>query len=243
VDRLAEESARLVEGLFNSYGYWVVFFGTFLENTLFLGLLVPGVLVMLLAGLSAHEGTLSLPAVIVLGVAGTVAGDTVSYVVGRLGWHRALTRLAGDRFNRWSEGLRQPIMRWSVIFVLFYHFAGYSRVVGPAAAGILRMPFRRWVPLDYAGASLWVVVYVMAGYVLGHLGLTLDSTQGNFRVFEWLLFAAFVTWIIILALSAPRLLRQRRLIFGREHVATEPPTGPAPSPALVDAGDDSPPSR
>jgi membrane protein DedA with SNARE-associated domain len=243
VDRLAEESARLVEGLFESYGYWVVFFGTFLENTLFLGLLVPGVLVMLLAGLSAHEGMLSLPVVIVLGIAGTVTGDTVSYVVGRLGWHRALTRLAGDRFNRWSEGLRQPIMRWSVLFVLFYHFAGYSRVVGPAAAGILRMPARRWVPLDYAGASLWVTTYVMAGYVLGRLGLTLDSTQGNFRIFEWLLFAAFVTWVIILAISAPRLLRQRRAILGQAPMAAGPPSGPTPSPALVDASEDCPPSR
>lgn len=241
--RLAEETAQLVEGLFESYGYWVVFFGTFLENTLFLGLLVPGVLVMLLAGLSVHEGMLSLPVVIVLGIGGTVSGDTVSYVIGHLGWHRALTRLAGDRFDRWSEGLRQPIMRWSVLFVLFYHFAGYSRVVGPAAAGILRMPARRWVPLDYAGASLWVTAYVMVGYVLGHLGLTLDSTQGNFRVFEWLLFAAFVTWIIILALSAPRLLRRRHLILAQAGVATEPPAGPTPSPALVDVGEDRAPSR
>jgi membrane protein DedA with SNARE-associated domain len=71
MDRLAEEIAQFIEGLFESYGYWVVFLGTFLENTLFLGLLVPGVLVMLLAvsactmgryrcpwWLSRHEGRL-----------------------------------------------------------------------------------------------------------------------------------------------------------------------------------------
>ena len=241
--RLAEETAQLVEGLFESYGYWVVFFGTFLENTLFLGLLVPGVLVMLLAGLSAHEGMLSLPVVIVLGIAGTVAGDTVSYVIGRLGWHRFLARLGGERFHRWSEGLRQPIMRWSVLFVLFYHFAGYSRVVGPAMAGVLRMPARRWLPLDMIGASLWVTAFVMEGYVLGRLGITLDSTRGNFRVFEWLLFAAFAGWIVILAFSAWRLLRQRRLILGQEGVPADPAGGPTPLPALVDIGEDRPLSR
>lgn len=241
--RLAEETARLVESLFESYGCWVVFFGTFLENTLFLGLLVPGVLVMLLAGLSAHEGMLSLPVVIVLGIAGTVAGDTVSYAVGRLGWHRFLARLGGERFQRWSEGLRRPIMRWSVVFVLFYHFAGYSRMVGPAMAGALQMPARRWAPLDYAGASLWVTFFVMHGYILGRLGVTLDPAQGNFRLFEWLLFAAFVAWIIVLVVSTPRLLRQRRLILGRERVAADPPGGPTPSPALVDIGEDGPPSR
>ena len=210
MDRLAQEIAQIIEDLFESYGYWVVFLGAFLENTLFLGLLVPGALVMLLAGLSAQQGLLSLPLALGLGIAGTAAGDTVSYVIGRLGWHRLLTRLGGDRFSRWSEAIRRPIMRWSVLFVLFYHFAGYSRLVGPAASGALRIPARRWVPLDYAGASLWVTTYVMAGYALGHLGLTLDSSRGNFRIFEWLLFAAFVTWVIVLTTSARRLLRQRR---------------------------------
>jgi membrane protein DedA with SNARE-associated domain len=220
VERLAQEIAQLIEGLFESYGYWVVFLGAFLENTIFLGLLVPGNLVMLLAGLSAQGGLLSLPVVLGLGIAGTAAGDTVSYVIGRLGWRPLLTRLGSDRFNRWSEGLRRPIMRWSALFVLFYHFAGYSRLVGPAASGALRIPARRWMLLDYAGASLWVTTYVMAGYALGHLGLTLDSTKGNFRIFEWLLFAAFVTWIIILAASTRRLLRARRTAPQEEAAAS-----------------------
>jgi len=231
LDRLAEETAELVEGLFESYGYWVVFLGTFLENTLLLGLVVPGVLVMILAGLSVHEGTLSLPVVIVLGIAGTIAGDTVSYVVGRLGWYRFLARLGGERFHRWTEGLRQPVMRWSVLFVLFYHFAGYSRVIGPAMAGVLRMPARRWVLLDMIGASLWVTAFVMEGYVLGRLGITLDSTQDNFRFFEWLLFAAFAGWIVVLAFSARHLLRQRRATANGE-----PP--PVAARRLADASED-----
>jgi len=231
VGNLTQEIAQLVEDLFESYGYWVVFFGAFLENTFFLGLLVPGVFVMLLAGLSVHEGTLSLPPTLALGIAGTAAGDTVSYVAGRLGWHRILTRLGGERFNRWSEALRQPVMRWSVLFVLFYHFAGYSRMIGPAAAGILRIPARRWLPLDYAGASLWVTTHVMEGYVLGRLGVTLDSTQANFRIFEWLLFAGFATWIVILVFSARRLFRQRAAIAGQEPARLA-------APVMADAAED-----
>ena len=37
--------------------------------------------------------------------------------------------------------------------VVAYHFAGYSRLIGPAAAGFMRMPFRRWIVLDYIGAA------------------------------------------------------------------------------------------
>ena len=42
----------------------------------------------------------------------------------------------------------------SVWIILGYHFAGYSRVVGPVAAGLFQIPYRRWAPLDYAG-QVW----------------------------------------------------------------------------------------
>src|SRR4051794_39309322 len=70
-------AADSVRSLFDSYGYWVVFFGTLCENVLFLGLLIPGVLVILLAGLSAHEGSLSLHWAFLFGIAGTIIGDTI----------------------------------------------------------------------------------------------------------------------------------------------------------------------
>ena len=35
---------------FEEYGYWVVFFGTLTENTLFIGLIVPGAIVVHVSG-------------------------------------------------------------------------------------------------------------------------------------------------------------------------------------------------
>ena len=49
------------------------------------------------------------------------------------------------------ERVREPVESNSVWIILGYHFAGYSRVVGPVAAGIFQIPYRRWAPLDYAG--------------------------------------------------------------------------------------------
>ena len=198
---LAEELAEITRNLFESYGYWVVFFGTLLENTLFLGLLVPGVLVIFLAGLEAEEGVLALPLVLALGIAGTVLGDTISYTVGRLFWRRLLR---SEQAARWAERLREPIYRWRVLFVLFYHFMGYSRLLGPAAAGVLRIPIRQWAPLDYAGAALWVSVFALGGYFGGRVGLTLDPESGNFRFIEWALLAAFVVWVLVIARAAQR---------------------------------------
>ena len=227
---LAEKLAELTRDLFESYGYWVVFGGTLLENTLFLGLLVPGVLVIFLAGLEAEEGSLALPQVLGLGIAGTVLGDTISYTVGRLFWRRLLR---GEVAARWAERLREPIYRWRVLFVLLYHFAGYSRLLGPAAAGVLRIPVRQWAPLDYAGAALWVSVFAMAGYFGGTLGFTLDPESGNFRYFEWTLFAVFVLWLLILGRAA-----QRR--WARSHSRGHAEEAASPALTLAPASEEDP---
>jgi membrane protein DedA with SNARE-associated domain len=179
---LVRSGADAAHSLFESYGYWVVFFGTLFENTLLLGLIVPGALVVIIAGLSAHDGTISWPIAIVVGIAGTMIGDTISYCLGRYGW----TRFGqGDTVRQFEEKVRGPLLRRGPLFVLVYHFAGYTRVVGPAAAGFLKMPFHTWAVADYIGASLWVTAYLGLGYLLGALGFTLDSSDSWFRVIEW----------------------------------------------------------
>jgi membrane protein DedA with SNARE-associated domain len=180
------------QSLFEDYGYWVVFFGTLFENTLLVGLIVPGALVVLLAGLAAHDGTISWPEAVALGVAGTIIGDTISYFLGRYGWSRfGQTKMLRDLY----EKAREPILRRGVLFVLVYHFAGYTRVIGPTAAGLLRMPYRTWAPADYGGAVLWICAYFGIGYGLGVAGLTLDSTDSYFRFVEWALLIAVGLWM------------------------------------------------
>ena len=191
---LTRQGVRLTKYLFESYGEWVVFFGPLLENTLFLGALIPGTLVILLAGLAAQDGLLDIRIAIPLGIAGAIIGDTISYGIGRFGGRR----LGPDaRIVRWAERMREPLLDNSVWLVLSYHFAGYSRLIGPAAAGFIRMPFVRWMVLDYIGVSLWVVAFMTGGYLLGVAGLSLDdSSERSVQIFEIILFAFFVIAIV-----------------------------------------------
>jgi membrane protein DedA with SNARE-associated domain len=175
--------------LFEEYGYWVVFFGTLSENTLLLGFIVPGAIIVILAGISAESGSISLPLAYVIGLAGTLIGDTLSYFMGRYGWSR-FSHLG--IFRDVDIKVREPLMKRGATFVLLYHFAGYTRVVGPTAMGFLKMPYRKWAPVDYAGASLWVAGYMGIGYALGSLGFTLDTSQEYFRYVEWALLALVV---------------------------------------------------
>jgi membrane protein DedA with SNARE-associated domain len=85
-------------------------------------------------------------------------------------------------------------MRRGAFFVMIYHFAGYTRVVGPAGAGLLRMPYRKWAPADHFGAALWVASFIGIGYGLGAAGITLDSTDRYFRYVEWAILALVGLW-------------------------------------------------
>jgi membrane protein DedA with SNARE-associated domain len=183
--------ADAAHSLFERYGYWVVFFGTLTENTLLVGLIVPGALVIILAGLAAEEGSISVPIAVGLAWLGTVLGDTISYCLGRFGWGR-FGHL--PMFADVEEKVRKPLLRRGALFVLVYHFAGYTRVVGPTAAGFLKMPFHQWAPADWGGALLWVLGYMALGYGLGALGFSLESTDGWFRLVEWGLLVAVMVW-------------------------------------------------
>lgn len=189
-----EALLSLAEWIFREYGYLATFLAPLVENSFLLGLLIPGAVIMVVAGLGAHDGLINPFIAVPLGIAGAIIGDVLSYVIGRYGWKRMLR---GGRFDAWTERIRDPLMESATSLVLMYHFFGYTRLIGPTAAGFMRMPFRKWAPLDFIGASLWVVTFMGGGYVLGLLGLTLDDTERNVRVFEWLLFAAFVGWWLL----------------------------------------------
>ena len=184
-------ATHAVRDLFDSYGYWVVFLGCLFENTLFIGLVVPGVIVLLLAGISAGNGDMSPLIAFGLAFLGTVIGDTISYFLGRFGWNRLIE---GTSAHEFTERIRDPIMRRGVWFVMLYHFAGYTRLLGPASAGILRMPYRRWAPADHFGALLWTGSHIALGYGLGRAGVNFDSVDRYFKYVEWVLLALVLVY-------------------------------------------------
>jgi membrane protein DedA with SNARE-associated domain len=210
---ITEQALRITNDLFESYGYLTVFLAPLLENTLFIGAIIPGTLVMLLAGLSAEEGLVGLWPGIPLAIAGAWIGDTLSYGIGRFGWARLG---AESRLVKWSERMRGTVVHENEWVVVAYHFAGYSRLIGPAAAGFMRMPFRRWLVLDYIGAALWVVVFMMLGYLLGVFGLSLDTSEKNVRIFELILFGFFVIAVLTMMRQAHQRQRAREAASGEQ---------------------------
>jgi membrane protein DedA with SNARE-associated domain len=199
--RFSEWTLRQLEHLFKDYGYWVVFFGVLLENSMFLGLLVPGAIILILAGLSAENGSINAYYVIGLAIVATMIGDTISYMIGRLGWTKTLERAGIDKM---IERVREPMHSNSTWIILGYHLAGYSRVIGPAAAGIFRIPFRKWAPLDYLGGTIWVLLFTTLGIVLGLAGVEFGDTKRMVRLLELGFLAVFAVAITLAIVRSQR---------------------------------------
>ena len=226
-ERLSEWTLRQLERLFKDYGYYVVFIGVLIENSMFLGLLVPGAIILILAGLAAENGSINIWYVFGLAITATIIGDTISYMIGRLGWMKLIERTG---MGKMIEKVREPMESNSTWLILGYHLAGYSRVVGPAAAGIFRIPFRRWAPLDYIGGTIWVLLYTMFGVGLGLAGVEFGDTKRMVQLLEFFFLGIFALAIVI---AFARTARTRRTDDRGGPPSGGPPVGGMRRPAHV----------
>ncbi|MGH7857221.1 MAG: DedA family protein, partial [Candidatus Binatia bacterium] len=162
-----ERLIELVQPYFHDWGYLIVFATTFLENSAFLGVIVPGDAVLLLAGFYAQRGALEVEVVSALAFVGAVTGDTIAYVVGRLGGRRIVDRwghklfLHADRIGRFDRYFAEYGM-WAVALG---RIAPVVRTFNTFAAGMSRMPFPRFLAAIILAAGTWSVAVPVLGYL------------------------------------------------------------------------------
>ena len=148
---MALELAPLIE----RYGYLATFVGTLIE----------GESLLILSGLAAHRGYLSLPLVIAVGAVGGALGDMAFFLVGRHYGTRLLARF--PRYAPAAGRVHAMIERHWAITILVVRFLYGLRTAGPAIIGSTRMPFLDFALLNAVGALGWSACWAGAGYVLG----------------------------------------------------------------------------
>jgi membrane-associated protein len=149
-----------------------------LEATAFVGLFLPGDIVVLLAGSTAHTPA-RFALVAVASAAGTFAGELIGYGIGRTVGPRLrsgrIGRLIGE--ERWDRAEAYLAGTGGRVLVPI-RFVSMLHAVAPIVAGTVRMPLRRFACWAGIGAIVWALVYVAVGAAAGtayreygHLGL------------------------------------------------------------------------
>ena len=148
--------------------YFVVVLAAVLESAAFVGLVVPGETILLLAGATAALGGVDLVGVLVCGVVGSVVGDQVGYAFGRafgdgLRQGRLARRIGEERWARAEEF----VVRRGGPAVFLARWIGGLRALVPAMAGAVAMPRRTFTLWNAVGGTLWAISVVTAGYIAG----------------------------------------------------------------------------
>ena len=139
-----------------------------LEASVFLGVVVPGEIVLLLAAIGASKGQLPLWAVIVAGVLGAVIGDFIGFEVGKR-WGQSLLDRLPKRIVKPDhvERARAALRRRGALTVFFGRWAAALRAFVPGLAGMSGMSLKVYAPANAAGGAVWAVAVAALGYVIG----------------------------------------------------------------------------
>lgn len=173
---------------------------SFVESLAMVGVLVPGVAILYVASaLAGDQADPALPCLLAA-VAGAVAGDALSFFLGRYAHGPLLRRWPFDRHRQWLDRGERFIRRYGVPSVVIGRFVGPLRPVLPFVAGMLEMPPHRFIAVNLFSALLWAPVYILPGYLLGRLSLTELGHPGTPWRVNLALLAGVVAALALMAL-------------------------------------------
>jgi membrane protein DedA with SNARE-associated domain len=133
----------------------------------------PSELVMPLAGLLASQGQMTFWGVALCGTAGAMTGaigwywlaralglERFTRLIDRFGWLTTINEHEIDLLRRWFDRFGAPM-------VLVCRMAPLVRTAISIPAGLVRMPFPRYLLLSFIGAAAWSTGLAVAGWLLG----------------------------------------------------------------------------
>lgn len=137
--------------------------GMMLETSIFIGLIVPGDTIALVASVGV-QGPVEYVLLIVALVLGAVAGESIGFAVGRwLGPKIRASRVGrklGD--SKWRMADRY-LGRRGGIAVFISRFLPVFHSLIPLSAGMIGMPYRRFLAWTASASVLWAVIVVSIG--------------------------------------------------------------------------------
>jgi membrane-associated protein len=218
---MIENLIDLLRGLYDEYGYLIVFLGALGENTALLGLVLPGGTLALLGAFYARQGTLNLAWVIFFAWIGTVLGYHVDYLLGRFALGKIMLRWGDSRLGRRARVVarlrlgRRMLARYGGRAILLSHIVGHIRSFVALSAGATQMRYRRFLSFELVAALLWNTAFCLIGYLAG---AEYDRILPIIERAGWIIAGVVVLAVVVWRVGLPWLRRRRHA--ARHHVAT-----------------------
>ncbi|BBA95397.1 putative integral membrane protein [Actinacidiphila reveromycinica] len=124
-----------------------------------LGIPLPGEIVLMTAALLSSQGHVSPWVVGACAIVGAIVGDSIGYAIGHKGG-RPLMDWLGRRFpSHFSPGhvatAERSFQRWGMWAVFFGRFVALLRIFAGPLAGVLKMPYHKFLIANALGGLVW----------------------------------------------------------------------------------------
>jgi len=171
--------------LLGHWGYAVIFLAAFLESSAFMGLIVPGESIVVLAGFLSSHGYLDLGDCILVISLGAILGDSTGYRLGK-----SIGRDYFQRHERFFLFRQKHLQKVDSYFekhggktIFWGRFIGLLRAMAPFAAGMSAMPYGKFFMFNATGGIIWAVTFTVLGYSFGQSWQLVEKWSGRAGVF------------------------------------------------------------
>ncbi|MFC9734898.1 DedA family protein [Streptomyces roseolus] len=125
-----------------------------------LGIPLPGEIVLVSSALLASQhGDINPWVLGGCATAGAIIGDSIGYAIGRRGGRPLLARLGGKFPKHFSEAnialAERSFQKWGMWAVFFGRFIALLRIFAGPLAGVLKMPYWKFLVANVFGGILW----------------------------------------------------------------------------------------
>ena len=191
---LVEELVRWLGPAFSTAGYLIIGAAVLAERSIFIGLIVPGDVIIALGGIYAARGDLGLPWVIVLATVAATCGESIGFWLGRRYGKGLIRRLPlVNRLEAKLETAEEYFRSHGGKTVAIGRYATAAGAFVPFTAGLARMSYPRFLAFDVPAITLWAAAITLVGY---YFESQLDTVDRILSRFGWVMLGALVLLVV-----------------------------------------------
>jgi len=195
--RWVEHAVLAIAGFIAALGYAGVFALMAIESAC---IPIPSEVTLIFSGFLVGQGRFNLWITLGTALAGALVGSTISYSIGRYCGKPFLSRYG--RYVLLTEHRLAAAEAWFTRYggntVVLLRWVGGIRALVSLPAGMVRMPYPRFILLTLLGTGTWVVFGVVLGMIVGEewQRITHLVKQANYLILLGLIMIVIAIWLV-----------------------------------------------
>lgn len=195
-----------------AWRFLVAFLGIFAETSLFIGLVIPGDTIVLFTS-TANRGWLDWLLLLLVVLAGSLAGESLGYLIGAFfGPRLRMSRLGARIGERNWVRAEEWVTRRGGPAIFLSRFLPILHALVPVTVGMSEYPYRRFIAWTAPACLLWALIYVSVGTAAGS---SYRSLSRELHFAGWIFFGGLALFLLLVWVGKKLLHRLERRLSRR----------------------------